>query len=382
VILLVGLAIEVAPIPGPSTASASRHTPTYDELLRECKRAKAAAVIDAETGQPLFLYRADESLPPASTVKLMTLLVAAEQLERGHASETDTVVVSHRAGNTGGQQLYLQAGERYTIDELAFATAIHSANDGAVALAEGTFGSYERAVGRMNQRARELGLTHTRFRTPHGLPAGWGQAGDRTSAWDLARLGQAATLNERVMRWCSTPQRVFPSKELLLVSSNKLLGRARGIDGLKTGFTQEAGFCYVGTARRYGRRLVCVVLGADSSRRRFQLAERLLAYGFRGVERQTVLRRGTPIVSRPVRDASQVELIAGQDVELWIDPQGMPSPRLHLSAPDTLDRSIALGDTVGEVLVYLGTRLVDRVPTRVDGDLPDERPWWKRWGHF
>lgn len=335
-----------------------------------CARVSGVALIDAGGGEPLFLHDAEDQLSPASTAKLMLLLVAAEAIEREGRALTDSLRASSRAFNTGGQQIYVAEGDAFTIEDVALATAIHSANDAAVMLAEGIFGSYARSVSAMNARAAELGLTATQFRSPHGLPESWGHHGDRSCALDLALLGRAAAANPLVSRWCATPRAIVPGRELVLINSNELLGRVEGVTGLKTGFTQVARYCLIGAAERNGRRLVCAILGAPSSRERFALAEALFDYGFARTSRRVVVRKGAPVAIRHVRGSGeQVAIVAADALSIALEPERIGLPAFHLAIADTLTPPLRHGDRVGEIVVMVGNHIVGRVPALVDRDV-------------
>lgn len=353
--------------------------PDEARIRRLTKDLRAVALLDAATGQPLFLHQAHASNEPASTVKLMLLLLAVEELEAGRVSLTDTVYVSRRAFKTGGQQLYLAEDDALTLETLILSTAIHSANDAAVALSEVLFGSYERTVAMMNQRAQDLSLTATEFHTPHGLPPSWGQHGDRSSAWDLAVLGREAARHPELLRWTSAERVPFPGRELVLVNSNKLLGRG-GVDGLKTGFTQRARYTFVGTAERDGRRLVVSILGAESSRQRFDVAAALFDYGFGRFERHLALPGGTDLGPRPVsgtRRGEEVRLVLADSAWVWTDPEHLLEPTLHLAVPDTLHAPLRAGEVVGNAILYLGRVRAGQVPVRVDREVPLASAWGK-----
>jgi len=371
-------ALLAATLSGPGLAR--RGGPPDEERIRRLTRdLRGVALLDATTGQPLFLHRAHEVHDPASTVKLMLLLLTVEELEAGRLALTDSARVSRRAFKTGGQQLYLAEDEAYTVETMALATAIHSANDAAVVLAERLFGTYERTVAMMNQRAQDLGLTGTEFHTPHGLPPSWGQHGDRSTAWDLALLGREAARHPELLRWTSTERIPFPGRDLVIVNSNKLLGEG-GVDGLKTGFTQRARYTFVGTAERDGRRLVLALLGVDTSRRRFDLTRELFDYGFARFERRLAAAGGTELGSRPVagsRRGDEVRLVLADSAWVWTDPDRPVEPTLHLAVDDTLHAPLRAGERVGEAVFYLGRLRAARVPVHVDREVPLATAWGK-----
>jgi D-alanyl-D-alanine carboxypeptidase (penicillin-binding protein 5/6) len=357
--------------------------PTRKEVVALCRQARGVALIDADTHQPLLLYRAEDRMPPASTVKLLLLLAVAERLELGSATPSDTCAVSALAASMTGQRLRLRKNERYALDDLALATAVYSANDAAMALAEGVFGSRDDALEVMNDRAADLGMTHSSFYTPNGLPQA-GRPVDQSCAWDLAVLGAEAVRHPRVMRWCSNKVVAFPKGKRLLHTSNRLLGRAEGVDGLKTGYTRGAGFCFVGTAERDGRRLVCVVLGSRSSWRRWQLAEALFNYGFGRFESKELLAEGASLGERPIGNApsgTAVNVVTGRALRLWIERDQPRSTAVRLALPDTLQAPLASGQRVGEVRVYVDQELAARVPACVPEGVRTG-PWYRLLSQF
>jgi len=339
--------------------------PTRDHVDRLCRSVRGAVLLDAETGQPLYTHLPRAAQPPASTVKLMLLLLAAEEFKSGRRDPDDPVVISRRADDTGGQQLYLAEGDVRTLDELALYVAVHSANDAAVALAEGLFGSYERSVTMMNARAKDLGLTETRFRTPHGLPASWGQQGDRASAMDLAVLGCEAVRHQRLMEWCATERTPVNDRDLIIVNANEMLGKIEGVDGLKTGFTQRARWCLIATAKRDGRRLVCSILGAPSSDERFRLARALLDYGFGRFEKLPVLDVGDIVATRSVMDAEdseEIRIASGAGLFIWSEIDHPADPAVTLALTEDLVAPIRVGQEIGNLFVHVDGWCLGRVP--------------------
>lgn len=237
-----------------------------------------AIAVDAESGLVLFQDNADAVIYPASTVKLMDLLIILEKVERGGLRLSDTVTVDAEAARMGGSQVYLGKGEKFTIDDLLYAMMVESANDAAVALAIHVGGSKEAFVQLMNERARELGMKSTRFESPHGLPPGKGQAPDISTPYDMSLLAREVLRHPESLRYTGCRERLFrPGKPpLVMHNHNHLLYRVEGCDGLKTGYFRAAGFSTVATALRDGRRIVAVVAGCIDPRTRDRTAQRLL----------------------------------------------------------------------------------------------------------
>lgn len=247
---------------------------------------KGAIVINAEDGQVLWEDNPDYVGPPASVTKLMTFLVVKEQMAAGRLSAVTPVTVDREDARMGGTQVWLKEGEVFPVEDLLFALMVQSANDAAHALSHAAAGSREAFVALMNERAHELGLTRTTWRSPHGLPPSSRQLGDSdlTSPRDLANLSRVLLKTTDVLRYTTvermpfgTPQRAEP---VMMDNHNNLVGKVRGVDGLKTGFTRAAGFCLAATAEREGRRIIAVIMGSPTSKERDIKMAELLELGF------------------------------------------------------------------------------------------------------
>lgn len=248
--------------------------------------AESVLLIDHETGESLLTKDAYARRPIASLTKLMTLLIAAEAVESGKVLLTDKVKTSRRASKMGGTQVYLKEGEKFTFEEMAYSIAMMSANDAAVAVAEHLEGGEQAFVLAMNQRAAELGMTRTRYTSAHGLPPGRRdkRRSDVSCVMDLGKLAMEAARHPLVLGWTSRWLGSLRDGEFMLYNTNKLLKRVEGMDGMKTGFTRQAGFCYIGSVERGRRRFSAVILDADSLKGRFDLATRLIEFAFQADE--------------------------------------------------------------------------------------------------
>lgn len=243
-----------------------------------------AVIVDADTGAVLFEDKADAPGYPASTLKLMTLLVIQEKIDAGQVKLGDTVKVSVEACKTGGSQVYLDPKETFTVEELLYAMMIQSANDVAVALAEHVAGSKDGFVELMNAKAQQLGMANTRFASVHGLPPSAGQRNDVSSARDMATLSRELCKHPAVFAYTSASYRQFRAgtpKPFDMRTHNPFLKEGvAGCDGFKTGYTASAGWSIVVTAKRNGRRVIVVVLGSDERKMRDAKAGELLAKAF------------------------------------------------------------------------------------------------------
>lgn len=247
---------------------------------------KGAIVIDAASGKTLFEENPDVVSPPASMAKLMTFAVLYDKLQAGSITLQTPVTVTAADSKIGGTQVWLKEGEVFPVEELIYAMMIQSANDAAYALARTSAGSVDAFVSQMNAKARELGMTRTVFRTPHGLPPRDRNVseGDLTSPRDFATLARHLLLNTDVLKYTSVrsrpfgaPQRVSP---VSMVNHNHLLTKVAGVDGLKTGFTNGAGFCLTATAERNHKRIIVVMMGCPDKKIRDLNVAELLERGF------------------------------------------------------------------------------------------------------
>lgn len=243
--------------------------------------AVSAIVMEASSGEVLYEQSPERRIPPASLAKLMTVLLAVEAVESGQASMLDLVTVSRRAASMGGSQVWLGAGERYTLGQLLESVMIASANDSAVAVAEHLAGSERQFVALMMRRAGELGMRNTRFVNATGLPAEQGEGDGYTTAFDMACLALEALGHPAILEWSRTRSKVFRNHPLFIMNNtNPLLGRYPGCDGLKTGHTDAAGYHLIATARANDVRLVSVIMHAGTDEARAAGCAGLLDYGF------------------------------------------------------------------------------------------------------
>ncbi|MEO6005396.1 MAG: D-alanyl-D-alanine carboxypeptidase family protein [Opitutus sp.] len=250
---------------------------------------KGAVIMDASSGQFIFEDHQGEPSPPASMTKLMTFLVLHDKLLSGDLTLQTPVTVAASDSKIGGTQVWLKEKEVFSVDELLYAMMIQSANDAAHALARTAAGSAEAFVALMNAKAAAIGMTHTTFRTPHGLPPSNRRLseGDLTTPHDFALLCRELLLKTNVLNYASVKTREFGkglrAEPVVMNNHNHLLGKISGVDGLKTGFTNGAGFCLAATAQRNGRRIIVVVMGSQDRKIRDIKVAELIERGFAGL---------------------------------------------------------------------------------------------------
>ncbi|RKZ11820.1 D-alanyl-D-alanine carboxypeptidase [bacterium] len=318
---------------------------------------KSAYVIDAETGMELVANKERVRRQPASMLKMMTELLVLERVAEGDLAMDDPVRVSAKASRMGGSQVYLAHNEVFPVVELLQALAIHSANDAAAALAEHTAGSTEAFVDLMNLRARELGMTDTDFHSVHGLPAGRGQSPDMTSARDMALLARELIRHPESLRWASTPRAPFRNGEFTLWNPNKLVGKYRGLDGLKTGFTQAAGFCVTATAVQKEKRLISVVMGCSTDRARANETTRLLSFSFNLYKRVPVIAEARQPLETLLKikggKVRETPVGCAETLTVSVPRHRIDDIRMDYHLPEKLEAPLAAGTEVGTAVATL-----------------------------
>jgi len=267
---------------------------------------RAAIVIDAASGAVLFEHDADRIAPPASMTKLMTYLLVHDAVSRGQLRLDSPIRITAASAAVGGTQVWLRAGEVFSVEELLYALMLQSANDCAHALALAVGGTIETFSGMMNARASELGLTLTRFHNPHGLPPPAPAqrdiaAGNLSTARNIAALSRYLVAHTDILRYSATTQKDFRAgdakRRVAMRNHNHLLGRVAGVDGLKTGYTRAAGFCLAATAERGGQRVIAVIMGAPTAKTRDLAMVELLNAGFTALATGSAVRNHAAVGS-------------------------------------------------------------------------------------
>ena len=350
----------------------------------ECK---SALLMEASSGQIIFETNADEKRPVASVVKIMTILMCLEAVDSGRVSLDDRVTISKNASGMGGSQVLLDTGEVQTLDILLKSTVVGSANDAAVALAEHLYGSQELFVKQMNARAQALGMKDTVFVNCTGLPA----QGQHTTARDVARMAAALFGHELYYKYAGIWMDKVDhgdGRVTDLTNTNRLIRFYDGCDGGKTGSTNEAGYCIAATARRGGMRLIAVVLGGSSGKKRFACAEKMFDHGFANYRLLTAAERGTRVRGEmPVTGGSldSVPLALDGDLTLLMNKAEAAEIELKPNLPPSVAAPVAAGDEIGSVDILLNGRTIARIPVAAAGSVarqgfPDAwRRLWEGW---
>ena len=329
---------------------------------REENGVKAAYVCEAESGTAVAAQRETERLPIASMCKIMTLLLAFEAADAGELSLEESVAVSEHAAGMGGSQVFLDAGLSYPAGELLKSIAVCSANDSCVAISERIAGSEEAFVERMNERARELGAEDTLFANCTGLP----REPQYSCAKDVALMLRELLKHESFFDYAGIRLEDFrhpDGRVTTMTNTNKLLRKLEGCDGGKTGFTQEAGFCLAATAKRGETRLVCVVIGAESSDARFECTARLLNETFATHERRVVAAADRPMENALAVKGSRSDRIGyapERSLGIFVKKGEKADVRTELILPADVRAPVMRGDRVGEAVLLRDSVEVDR----------------------
>ena len=333
--------------------------------------ADAYFLMDATTGQVLVDHNGDLSLPPASLTKIMTSYVLAEEVDAGRASLDDMIKVSRNAWSQnpafrGSSLMWIEPGKPVSLGDLERGVVISSGNDASVAVAEHLAGTESSFVDVMNQLGAELGLDNTVYRNPHGLP----HPEHRTTARDLATLS-VALINGHPEHYKIYKEQSFTYNGIKQYNRNSLLRSDASVDGLKTGYTSEAGYGLVASAQREDMRLVAVVLGSASKRTRASENSSLLNYGFRFFQNLRPLSAEVTLVEPRVWKGATESLHAGvlESVVLTV-PRERTAVDITLMVNDQLEAPLSRGDVIGNVQVVRGGEVLFETPLLVLEDVP------------
>ncbi|MGB2131480.1 MAG: D-alanyl-D-alanine carboxypeptidase family protein [Marinobacterium sp.] len=321
--------------------------------------ARSYLVMDADTGHLIAADRESERFAPASLTKMMTSYIVEYEISKGNIAEDDLVLVSEKAWRTGGSRMFIKEGTQVKVGDLLRGVIIQSGNDASVALAEHIAGSERAFADLMNQHARLLGMEDTHFVNATGLPA----EDHYSSAIDLAKLAKAL-ITQFPEHYAIYAQKYFTYNNIRQPNRNKLLWRDDSVDGIKTGHTDDAGFCLVASAQRDDMRLISVVMGTDSEEARARESQKLLSYGFRYYRTHQLYTAGQVLKDTKVWGGArdQVRLGLTEDLAVTV-PRGKTD---QLEATLELDKVIKApveqGQPLGQVRVTLGGETVTTVP--------------------
>lgn len=335
--------------------------------------AKSYLVVDARTGHELAALNPDTALAPASLTKLMTTYVVFSALKQGQIQLQDEVTVSEKAWRTQGSRMFIEVGSRVSIEDLVAGMVVQSGNDASVALAEHIAGTESVFAELMNQYAASLGMLSSHFLNSTGLPA----EGHVTTARDLTTLSRALIdeFPEYYGRWHS--MREFTYNGIKQNNRNSLLWRDDSVDGLKTGHTDDAGYCLVASARRDDMRIVSAVMGTSSTKARTDGSQALLNYGFRFFETRLLFEAGEEITSARVWKSANEHSRLGVLEDLYITVRRGTYDELEstLDIPSVIEAPLAAGQPIAELKIRYGNEELLRTSLRALDDSPVGSVW-------
>ena len=338
-------------------SSVSAAPETKNQLQLETT-AQSAVLMD---GNGTVLYEKDphKRLPPASVTKVMTLLLAVEAVESGRIQLTDDVYTSETAWRQGGSQIWLEPGEKMSVREMMTALAVVSANDAAVAIMEHIYGSEQASVDAMNKKAEALGLQNTHFSNVNGLPV----PNHYMSAYDVALIAKEAVRHPLYLELCTIKEHWLRGGKNWLVNTNKLLWWYKGADGLKTGWTEEAKYCFVGTAKRDDLRLISVVFATPEPRSHLRESMKLMDWGYANYAAFPAVEKNAIVEQLKVNkgEEKEVQLIAADDLTLLIDKGQNKNIQKKIVVNSNVSAPIHGGQKYGELIVIKDNKELGRV---------------------
>ena len=340
---------------------------TDDNLLSD---GKSAILIEATTGKIIYEKNVHERYAPASMTKIMSMILIMEEIEKGNLKWNETLTTSPNASSMGGSQIFLQANEKMSVKDLFKGVAIGSANDATVVFAERIAGTEDKFVEKMNQKAKELGLKDTNFKNATGLD----EANHYSSAYDMAFMARELVKHEKIFEFTTIYEdylRQNTDNKFWLVNTNKLIKTYEGADGLKTGYTKEAGYCLTATANKNRMRLIGTIMGASDSKTRNSNMMTLLDYGYNSYEMQVGVKKGDVISNKKITKAKNqnVKIVPKKDASVLIK-RGEEKEALNYEIKlDKIKLPLKKGQRVGILKLKDGNKVVSKVELTVKNDI-------------
>lgn len=314
--------------------------------------AKSAILVDFNTGKVLYSKNENEPLAMASMTKVMSMLLIMEKIDDGSLKYDDIVEISTESSSMGGSQVFLNPGDKYKVIDLLKGVAMASANDAVVALAEKTYGSKEHFIEAMNKKAESLGLKNTHFVNVHGLD----EEGHYSSAYDMSVMARELLKHEKILDFTRVYEEYLTKpdgSQIWLVNTNKLVRFYDGVDGLKTGFTQNAGYCLTATGKKNNLRLISVVMGEESIEKRSSDTVKLLNYGFNTFKVNLIKNKSEILGKVNVQKGKKenVDVVLVNDLIELLNASDKPSNYKFKILVDKITAPVKKGDVIGKVKV-------------------------------
>ena len=354
----------------PTMVFASDTVLVDNEITDIAPNAKSAILIEATTGKIIYEKNSHEKLAPASMTKIMSMLLIMENIDKGVIKWNDKVTASANASSMGGSQILLETGEQMTVYDLFKGIAVASGNDAVVALSEYIAGSEEEFVNLMNQKVKELGLKDTVFKNPHGLDT----ANHYSSAYDMSIIAKELVKHEKVFEFTSIYEdylRKGTKRELWLVNTNKLVRFNPVVDGLKTGYTKEAGYCLTATAKKNDMRLISVVMGEPDTKVRSSETTSLLDYGFAKYKAMKVVDKNTVVDKLKIEKASNksVNIVPIENYSVITEKTNKIGKITYDLKLNNIKLPIKKGSKIGKIIVKEDNKKIKELDVTVKEDL-------------
>ena len=370
-ILLVPAAVAQTPQPQPQPQAAAPLMPQAPTVA-----ASSYLLIDANSGKVLVEHNSDEPLPPASLTKMMTSYIASMEILRGQLKESDLVLVSEKAWRMGGSKMFIEVGNQVPVIDLLRGIIIQSGNDASVAMAEHIAGSEDGFADLMNSHAKRLGMVNTHFENASGLPS----ENHYSSARDMAIMAKAI-INDDPEHYKLYKEKEYIWNGIRQPNRNLMLWRDKSVDGLKTGHTEEAGYCLVASAERDGMRLISVVMGTASEQARAAETQKLLTWGFRFFETKSFYQPGQVVAPARVwaGQSDQVDAGLAEGLVLTLPKGQVDKLEAGVTMNPVIKAPIAAGDVLGQVEVKLGEEVVHTAPLVALADVEEAGLFGRLW---
>ena len=342
--------------------------------------AKSAVLMDVATGTILFEQNSHEPLAPASVTKVMTMLLIMEAIDSGRISWGDSVTTSEAAASKGGSQVYLKVGESMTVEDMVKSIAVSSANDCACAMAEHLCGSEAAFVEAMNNRAKELGMNDTNFVNCTGLDDAEDAAAHRTSAHDIALMSRELLRNHPdITKFTTIWMDSIRNGEFGLSNTNKMVRFYNGCTGLKTGFTRGAGYCLSASAQREGLHLIAVVMGCETTQKRFAACKSMLDYGFANyalIQPELPENAAVPV---KLGTADSVNAVPAGSGEMLIDKGQKNLVTTEVVLDEEVTAPVSQGQRLGTLTVKAGEQILAEIPMVAETGV-EKLTFWQMFG--
>ncbi|MBK5442427.1 D-alanyl-D-alanine carboxypeptidase [Peribacillus sp. TH16] len=340
--------------------------------------AKSAILIERDTGTVLYDKNADDRLSPASMTKIMTMLLIMEAIDKGDLTMKEKIRTSEYAASMGGSQIFLEPGEEMTTEQMLKGISIGSANDASVAMAERIAGSEEEFVKKMNKKAKDLGLKNTKFQNVTGLPV----KDHYSSAYDMSIMAKELLKYDTITRFTGTYEdylRENTEKKFWLVNTNRLVKFYPGVDGLKTGFTNEAKYCLTATAKKGNMRVIAVVFGAASPKERNAQVTKMLDYAFSQYITYPIYKRGEMLGESKVSKGHKKMVIGvtSEPISVLTTKNGTAKDfTKKITLNKDLNAPIKKGDQIGTLELKKNGKVYVESPI-VAKETVEKASWWQ-----